>query len=207
MFAIIVGMFCILPAIVGIYKFKQMDAVQHPFVYSIWLSVMVEVIARWAWFAKNKQVYNTNYNVFMVLNFALCLWFFSNLKVIKKTWVLILIAVSIVLKFSENHYFTQWHLLNISSIFECAFLIIFSVKILAQNILFTEKKLVISPIFIITISLLVLNLFDILNTILGWIFPISKSLTNTVNTIFVVVNALVYITYTHAFLCTQPNKK
>ena len=207
MFAVILGMFCIIPTIVGVFRFKQMDASIHPFVYSIWLSVVVEIIARWAWFIKNTLIFSINYNLFMVLNFSLLICFFINLKVIKQKWAAALVALSIALKLAEYHYSSKFQILNLSSIFECVFLALLSIKSLSTIILFNNDQLTRSARFVILVSLLIISLFDILNTILGWVFPISSDLTKNVNSIFVIANALVYLSYTYAILCHPTNKK
>ncbi len=200
-------MFCIFPSLAGLYVYKKIDKKLHPYIYSVWLAIPTEVIARWAVTNNNNTIYFLNYDCFMLINFFLFMWLFHNYKLIGIKTALLFLLISVAIRCFEFFKIRWDSLLYYSSIYECLIIISYCIKVLTNIVLFSNNKLLKSTLFIILISTIFLNLFDILNTILGWIFPISKSATASSSNIFIVVNTSCYLTITYAFLCTLMTKK
>jgi hypothetical protein len=92
------------PAIAGIFLFRKIQKEYKPFIYVVWLGVLMESTLLitpseeiWAYFNYTKH------NIYQLFEFVLYLWFFKNiLKDKKPIWFLILLSVGILVWLYEN---------------------------------------------------------------------------------------------------------
>jgi hypothetical protein len=104
-FQFILAMTCIIPAAVGIIRFKKMDTRFQPLVYILILVVCTEICERIAGSYFNTLAFpNLIANVFIVINVILHVWFFYSVRVIQKRQAIFYILVFILAFIGEGIY-------------------------------------------------------------------------------------------------------
>lgn len=205
MLIFLLSIFCIIPAIAGSVNYLKFDERLRVYVLYLWLSVIAEIIANYSLY--NKIIFSINYNLFIILGLIIYLKIFVNYKTISSGFAVAIFCILCCIKCIDYYIEPKWTVLNAASAFDCLTIIFFSIKTLQQQYLLTDKFSLNSVLFVLLCVTIFLNLFDVLNTILGWLFFVSTSFTKLTTNIFLVANIISYSVITYAFLCLPTNKK
>lgn len=199
---------CIVPALTGTVLHKKQGKKFYPAIYQMWLFVITELITSVALHYNNIIVFSFAYNVFGIINLALVLYFFYKQNFVKIKHILVLLVICIVLKLLNTQLDTPWGLLRQSTIYDSLVVVVLSVMVLQKMLLNpSNQKLITSALFMLMITYIFSYSFDALNTVVGWIFPVSKTLIAQLNSILVYSSIISYLFFTYVFLCPLLNKK
>lgn len=201
------ALFCVLPALASIVFWKNVRENSLPFVYTIWLAVFVELIAI---YARQNHLYTLqaiDYNIFIMTNIALFLWFFYLNHSFEKKICYLLFLVIFVCFFIEYLYNRKLLVFYKSSLFANAIIVVGCTKMMTTIIFSVKGSLLKSFVFIILVASIVMYSFSILQVLTGLIIPLSIRLTIKLSEItFFWINALSYLIIFYGFLCLKLKK-
>jgi hypothetical protein len=64
--------------IIGIVRYRRINTSYYPFIYNVWLVLIVEIVGRVLWAEGNGSLFTTWLNIFSLLDFFLYTWLFHN---------------------------------------------------------------------------------------------------------------------------------
>jgi hypothetical protein len=202
------AMSCVLPALVGIYRYNKIDRKYHPFIYMMILTALIETIFYLAEkFPAFGRFPRLAVNVYMLVNFLLFLYFvYINGYLGKKMFPWLIVAASAV--FLANFIYEQSILKTFIYLlcFVSALMLIISIDILSRQTMAIKYKLVNNCWFWISSSSIVYNAFTLL--IFGLYFFAMRDTPKgkAIGVIQHFANALCYIFFAVAML-KIPEKK
>ena len=201
------ALFCVLPALASIVLWKSIQQNCRPFIYTIWLAVFVEIIGIYSTEIHFYPLLAADYNIFIMLNIGLFLRFFYLTEAFSGKTCFLLFALIIVCFVFEYLYNGKLMILYKSSLVANCIIIVGCTKILPY-VIFSEKgNLLKNFLFTILVASIIMYSFSILQVLIGWIIPLSKSLTIKLSEItFFWVNALSYLIIFYGLLCLKLKK-
>lgn len=197
-------------AIIGIIRYRKMDPVYHPLVYSAILATLFEIAFEYVKYEYHPHIYMTNYFVFPLIDFMVFAWLFHNWGLFnrnKKLFRIILFGFFIAwaittylsiaaVKMHPNYFFI---------FFYSSALILFSVNTFNRFVVQERVNIFKNPKFWVCIGVIIFYTFFILTTI-----PLLPGFDGTFTKKFqemrFYVNALVNLIYAIAVLWI-PRKK
>jgi hypothetical protein len=195
---------CIFPAAAGAFMYKRVPAANRPFIYTLWLAVLVELVQTCAIVYDIGWLKAANYNLFLLINLALYLWFFRLHNIIKNTTCYILFITAILLHSMELVIAGEWFVIRKTSAFESIVILVYSTNLLTSVILNTRGKLFADLLFIVLLASIITALFDILQTVIVWIPEHSHEIQTLLKSIsYNWVNALCYLFIFYGILCLK----
>lgn len=189
---------CVLPALLGfIYKSRFSKSYQ-PLVYVLILAFFTELLAILSELIEIPILKSSAYNVYIIVSYALFLYFFVLLKVYQKNIAATFFLIVVLSNIIELMIIPRGNIMMFTSIFESIVITMGCLKIISQEI-FTKGLLYHSFLSIVAFSTIVLSLFDIFNSIIGYIVTLPYTLKYNISIIYKTVNALYYLVLTFAF--------
>lgn len=203
----IIAFSCFLPGILGYFTFKRMDKKAHPFVYCIWLACLVEVLAFSGDKAGIPLVKSISYNLYIIINMAFMLWFFILTKTFSKKKAIIAFASIVIANLIELMVVQNNEFITITSVLESFLIVIGCVQLISSTILSSKDKLFTNFYFLISFATIILFLFDILDSLLGYVVLLNRDIHLKISYIFKTVNGCYYIFIAYAIYCLAWKKK
>jgi hypothetical protein len=204
----VIAMSCVIPAVAGLCRYNSIGNNYHPFVYMMWLSVMMEILDYLG--IKHLvpiEIWMITINIYMLGNFALFLFFVRiNDYLSEKTmWILVISAV-LVYVFNAFFIFSFFAPYFYLLCFVSAAMLIISIDILSRQMMAVKYKLVKNFWFWMSSFSIIYNAFTLL--IFGlYFFAIRQTPKgNTIGNIQHIANALCYVFFAIAIL-KIPTKK
>jgi hypothetical protein len=201
------AMCCVLPAIVGVFRYNKIDSRYYPFIYMMIITAVLETIIFLSIkFPKSGYSPSVAINIYMLVNFALFLNFANiNTYLRKKSmhWLLAAAVPVCIFNFIYLQTFLQpfYYLLCYVS----AVMLIISIDILSRQTMVIKYKLVNNCWFWISSFSIIYNAFTLL--IFGlYFFAISDARGKAIGDIQHFANAFCYIFFAVAIL-KIPEKK
>ncbi|WP_432411066.1 hypothetical protein [Rasiella sp. SM2506] len=219
----------ILAATAGIFYLKKTNATLHEklFVVFLWFSVGIEILSSYAGFAYFSEYmvfgfveetpFRNNYwlsNIYLLVNNLVYIYFFGvqlhNTKA-KKLLVMLAIAmvIAVIIDFGTSDFFNT--LSRVSTIFG-SLLVLMTILFFYLELLVSEKLLALRYNLSFYISV-VLLIYTLCISPLDYLINYFKTSTGNqlfvslrVNTLFI-LNILLYLTYTFAFILCSKKKK
>jgi hypothetical protein len=206
----LLAMISILPAALGIYKYKRTDIKFHPFIYMILLIVIIENITYWLpkKFPGMIPYVHLSVNIYAIVNFGLFLYFVSsNNYLSKKLMAWFFAAASLV-------WFVCYFLFGTAFVpffyflcFVSAVMLFTSINILSRQILEIKTSLFNNSWFWVSGAFIFYNAFILLIFSLFVFSPGKSAKSEALSSIHPVVNAVCYIFYTIALYKLVKNPK
>jgi hypothetical protein len=168
--------------------------------------VVTELIAALCIYLNLESAYNISYNIFSLLNLYFFIKLFVNYQVLDKKWHYTIMLTTLFLYIIEILIYKQFQVIMRASIISSLFIVIGCINILGRNIFVFKSPLYRNTQFILFISTIVLYLFDIFNSAIGWIVPLPEALQEKIALIFRLINAVSYLLISYGLLCLYPKK-
>ncbi|HTD92818.1 MAG TPA: hypothetical protein VK644_03360 [Chitinophagaceae bacterium] len=103
----------IFAAVIGVIRFNIIERSYYPFIYDIWLVIIVELLVH---FAGRSVSANSIVNIFSIIDFLLFTWLFYNWSLFKRNkrllyaFVLVFVAAWVILTFFIRGFqYNNWH--------------------------------------------------------------------------------------------------
>lgn len=192
---------CAIPAVAGIIIFKKVPWKYRPFIYTIWLAVVVEIVAKI--YLRSALGLAIDYNLFFITNLILFLWFFKINNVFSVTVSYWIFGVAVLLHSIEIYQAGYFKMCMRTSAYESVVILIGCINLLSTIILETRRYLLTDFEFIILIATIINCSFDLLNISISWTLPLESIIQNKVARIYYVVNALTYLLIFYGILCLK----
>lgn len=190
---VIISFTIVIPALIGLVKFKKMDRSFLPFILLIWISVVNEIVSL---ITINLFHSNTiNYNIHILVKALLITWQFNKWKLFERapklyrylligllaTWIIEVMFISSIIVFAS--YFIILHSFII---------VLMSINILNKLIVKEQDNLLKNSVFLICIGFVILFTFSALIEIF-MIYGINESGT-------FMINVYAILAYTNLFV-------
>jgi hypothetical protein len=206
----ILAMVSIIPAAVGIYKYKRTDKKFYPLIYMIWLIVLIENIAYWLprESAGLRPLTDFLVNIYAMANFGLFLYFVQVNHYISKKLALLLFVSGLAAGIGNaaiQH--TAFIIFLYLLCFVSTVMLFISINIMSRQIMEVKTKLVNNTWFWISSIFILYNGYNLL--IFGmYVLALANSPNGkTIGNIVHFVNAACYILYVVVLLRLPENKK
>jgi hypothetical protein len=190
------AMACVIPAIVGLLKWKQIHSSFHPFIYMMWLVVLNELIVRLLGSLPNY----TNFrflviNIYMLFNFGMFLWLIVNHQFMRRKSSLWFFGMAICVGLA-NYFYTHLILQTFYYLlcFVSVVMLFFSIDILSKQVTSVKTKLNDNFWFWFSSISIVYNAFTLL-IFASIIFALSKPLAEGIGAIEHFINPVCYILF------------
>ena len=190
---------CAFPAILGFFYRNRFSKSFHPFVYILILAFFTELLAILSEIIQLPFIKSSAYNVYIIVSYALFLYLFFLNNIFKKNTVILLFVIVLISNIIELMILSKGEMLMVSSIFESIIITIGCLKIISIEIFKTNRNLHQNFLSIVAFSTIVLSLFDIFNSTIGYIVTLPYSLKFNISIIYKTVNGLYYLVLTYAF--------
>ncbi len=160
----ILAMSCVLPALIGIYRYNKIDRKYHPFIYMMILTAIIETIFYLAEkIPASGRFTSLTVNIYMLINFVLFLYFvYINGYLGKKIfhWLIASAAAVFVINYiyEQSILKTFFYLLC----FVSAIMLIISIDILSRQTMAIKYKLINNCWFWISSFSIIYNAFTLL---------------------------------------------
>lgn len=207
MFWYIVVLNCSIPAFFGCFYRERIDKSVYPFIYSLVLTLITELLAILSEIENIVYLKSIVYNIFLVANFALFLHFFVLNKIFTKKTTLYLFYLIALANLLEVVLMPKNSIIMLTSILESAVITIGCLKMISNAVFFSKEPLIYNFIFIVAFSTIVLSLFDIFNSIVCYSVILTVELKYRISFIYKTVNGSYYLVLTYAFYCLLWKKK
>jgi hypothetical protein len=202
------AMSCVLPALIGIYRYNKIHSRYHPFIQMMILAVLIETIIYFSIkFPQYGGYWQLAVNVYTLLNFALFLYFTQINGYLSKRalqWLLVFACAVCVFNFMYEHTIlkTFFYLLC----FVSAVMLIISIDILSQQTMAIKYKLVNNCWFWISSFSIIYNAFTLLIFGLYFFAMFTTPKGKAIGDIQHYANLVCYVFFTVAIL-KIPEKK
>jgi hypothetical protein len=202
----ILGLSCIIPSIIGIVKYKQLDKKYYYFIYLMWLDFLTEfsiIILKRVFLITNA---NFVVNYYLVINFIFFLVFIWQNKFITKQLVFILTASALivtVLNHIYNKSFFDFNFFILCFVSICKLFI--SIHVLSNQIFETNTKPLKNFWFLFSCCAIIYDAFTLLIFGLYFFSLFSTAGGRTVLYIHHFVNVFCYLFF--AFIILKIPKK
>jgi hypothetical protein len=206
LFNFLLAITCIIPATIGLLLYQKIDKKLYPFIYTILLAVVTELIAVVCIHLHFESAYNINYNVFSLLNLYFFVKLFIKYQVVDIKWHYPIMLTTLFLYIIELLIYKQFQVIMRASMISSLFIVIGCINILGRNIFVFKSPLYRNTQFILFISTIILYLFDIFNSAIGWVVPLPEAIQEKIALIFRLINAASYLLISYGLLCLYPKK-
>lgn len=198
---------CVAPAIASLGLYKTADKKNLLFIFTIWYAVFTELFSIAALYFRSLFLHYLNYNIFGLVNLYIFLHLFYLCGLIDRKWIFLLLLTNIFLYAIELITLGKWGLVMRASIISSLIITVGCIEILGRTILTIEPSPLQNGFFVLLVANIILYLFDILNSVIGFIVVLPEELKLDIVVIFRVVNALSYFLMLYGILCLLWNKR
>ena len=192
----------VIPALIGLIRFKRINEAYHPFIIFIWVGAINEIFGVIMMYIQNSNI--VNLNIYLLIESFLLLWQFTRWGILpKKSFWIPLLSISFIIFWIVENFiiytitrYDSWFMIFYSALF--TFMSISAIN----KLLVTERKsLIWNPIFIICAAFIIYFTTIILSEVF-WVYGISQNETfaSKVYSISVIINFISIIFYTLAIL-------
>ena len=160
----ILSMSCVLPALVGIYRFNKIHKKFRPFIYMMLLDTVIETI----YYLASKFALVSNFskmavNIYILFSFALFLYLvYINGYLTKKVKQALLIAAFIIAAINYFYLGTMFKTFTVLFCFIWSLSLIISIDILSRQIMALNEKLLNNFWFWVSSAYILYNAFNLL---------------------------------------------
>lgn len=194
-----------LAAILGIFRYRKVDRVFHPFIYLCWVAFATEIITRIYFYPRALTAYSAN--VYSIAEFSLILWLMWRWRVIGRTafwWInliLLLLWCTEFLLFDRFEAYASYF-----NIIYALVILLVSIKCLSWRLTAERGNLIRSPYLIICFSFIIyFSVATIVNAFWFYGYHGSLNFSKAVTYLHFFANSLCNINYAIAILC-MPRK-
>lgn len=199
----LMAMSCAPPALLGLHKYKRVNKLFHPFILTIVLSLITELLIRY--FISKEALWPYYYlaaNIYLVINVLLFHQFFINSKISPEKYKWVYRAIFLVLFIASavflNHplkTFPAW--LNVAY---SLYLLGAGVKLLSVQVMETKLPILTNPNFYIALGCLLFYLYTLFTIIVSITLQNSLPLDWHIFKIDKLINVLHYVLFLIAIL-------
>lgn len=128
-----------LPALIALFKFRQIHKSYHPFIFCLWVGSAAEIIS--FILVINKRSNHINNNIYVFLEACLLTWFFKEAGLFRKKWLFpALLGLLVSVWIAENFIFST--LTHYSAYFRiiASFLVVFFSIGIINKMLFSNRR-------------------------------------------------------------------
>jgi hypothetical protein len=202
------AMSCVLPALIGIYRYKRIHKKFHPFIYMMILAVLIEtVIYISIKFPEYGGFWQLALNIYTLVNFALFLYFTHiNGYLSKKTMQWLLAVACAVCLFNYLYEHTVLKTFFYLLCFVSAIMLMISIDILSRQTTVIKYKLVNNSWFWLSSFSIIYNAFTLLIFGLYFFAMFNTAKGKAIGTIQHFANLVCYVFFAVAIL-KIPEKK
>lgn len=189
-------------AFIGFIRFKKIDSTLYPFIFSIWIGFINEIIS--FLMTKNGQTTAINNNIYVLIEALLITWQFNNWGLFRRPWflfplVLILFIISWIIE-----YFFVYEITSIGSYFRVLYsfmIVLMSINVTNGLIVRDRRSILKNPVFLICIGFIFYYTYKVLVETF-WIYGLnySRGFRNNVYFILTYVNLFSNLIYALAVL-------
>ena len=160
----LLSMSCVLPAVVGIYRYNKIDRKYHPLIYMMMLTAVIETIFYIALkFAALHIPTRFVVNIYMLVNFFLFLYFVQiNNYISKRALQWLLVFAGIICLFNYIYERTFLKAFPFLLCYVSAVMMIISIDILSRQIMVIKQKLANNFWVWVSIFSIIYNAFTLL---------------------------------------------
>jgi hypothetical protein len=197
----ILGMSCIIPSIIGIIRFKNLEKKYLYFIYLIWVDFLIEFCV--SMLEKVFLVESSSFliNFYLLINFCLFLIFVWHNKFIQKKLVIILTILSVIVSISNYAYSKNFFAFNFFTLcFVSICKLFISIHILSNQIFETHTKPLKNFWFLFASCAIIYDAFTLLIFGLYFFSLFSTAGGRTVLYIHHFVNVFCYLFFAFAIL-------
>lgn len=195
-------------ALIGLVRYRDIGKDYYPFIWYLWLSVLVELLV---YFADDRKLAVQLYNWFALAEFVLFSWQFQLWGLFgqaRKRWVFVLLAAVaawVSITFFSHSYTEENMLFRIISYFSFVF---FSVSMVNRLIAHEQGSILKSSRFLICMGVIIIYAFGVLNAAVNYILWINLSPPFKYNVfkIYAYTNFFVNLIYALAMLWAPKSK-
>lgn len=196
-----------MPALAGLIRYQKLSVAYKYYIYTFWWSVFIEVSVFYVNKIPSYNWYCHLFNLFYTVHILLVLLIFYKLNYINKRLLFGIISTLYTIEFIDFLVQQRYTVLSKSAAASSLLIVALGVHIIATKIFFTANNLWRSREFTVILSIVFLSLFDVLNSILCWIFPISIKIVQLSITVYQLANFVYYVFATLIILWILPTKK
>ena len=199
---VILNLCILLPAIAGSIRFSKINRVYYPFIYCIWLGLIIEIssdILAIYYSYSNAAISN----IYVLAESLLITWQFNNWKLFEKRKFIfqLIIVIFLVTWILDNLVISRIN--YISSYFRIlySFVIVMMSIIIINRLIVTERKnLLKNSVFLVSIGFVFYYTLKIIVEAF-WVYGVNdKTFSNNVYNISIIANFLTNLLYTVAIL-------
>lgn len=198
---------CVAPAVASLGVYKTADKKNLLFIFTIWYAVFTEFFSIAALYFSNTFLHYLNYNIFGIFNLYIFLYLFYQCELFDRKWILPILLTNFFLYAIELISLGNWELVMRASIISSLIITVGLIEILGRNILSIKGNPASNGFFILLVANIILYLFDILNSVIGFIVVLPEGLKIEIVSIFRIINAFSYYLMLYGIICLQSNKK
>ena len=192
----------IVPAIIGLIRFKKINEAYHPFIFYIWVGAFNEIFGLIMMYTIKSNIVNLNF--YLLAESLLLLWQFTRWGLFNKNsfWVKLIIASLIIVWLIENFIIssiTKYD--SYFCIYNATINTFMSINIINKLISTERRSLLRNPVFIICSTFVIYYSMSILSEVF-WIYGLSlnEALSKNINAISISTNFISIILYTLAII-------
>lgn len=185
----------IVPAMLGMYFFKNLTTQVKYFLPVILLALITELLAKFFIVQQNRNAVVITYNFYITLYAWLLLIFFKTSKTISfKTYFILLV-------FTYANWLLHYYNIQMAKVYMTAqalngaMLVALCIKLLGKELFNTATTALTNPMALIGWSLLLQCLFFILNTLLMFVSNIDKTTRGNIYFTYECINAVCYLVF------------
>lgn len=192
----------IVPALIGLIRFKKINEVYHPFIYFIWIGAFNEIFGLIMMYTIKSNI--VNLNIYILVESLLLLWQFTRWGLFNKNslWLKLIIVIAMIFWVTEN--FIISNITKYDSffcIFNSTINTFMSISIINRLIATERRSLWKNPVFIICATFIIYYSMSILSEVF-WIYGLTQNVafSNNVYAITIITNFISIILYTLAII-------
>lgn len=192
------AMSCAVPAAVGLYKYKQMDARFHLFVFALLLAVTTELAVEVVFRTGKSFLYYPIGNFYYLVNVLLYHYFFSRFSQHQNKRNQLAVSVFFVFCWLCNCVYASplKTLFLYTAVVYAIFILVSSVNLLSRQVFNTRIPVFKNPLFYISSGCILFNSYFLFTQTVYFTIQQEGSLANSVYFIEKYINAFTYLVFT-----------
>jgi len=199
----------VVPAIIGLVRYSNINKAYYPFIYCIWFGLANETLN--LWLVRNGHYNTVNSNIYMLLESLILTWQFKRWGLFQKRQVFLLfvwIIIGVAWVLENFIFFTIQHFSSYFLITYSFLISLMSISIINKLIVSERKKLIKNSTFILCVAFVIYYTFSILSEVF-YVYGIDESagISLRMHNIAVVTNFISILLYSFAILWMPSKQK
>jgi hypothetical protein len=200
----LLAMSCGLPAIVGLFQYRQAEDNIKPFIYIVWLAFLTELIAKFGVTLFAPKLTGAVYNLYIPLNFSFYLLFFYKNKIINKQKMQLFLAASLLVWVGCIAYKHSLQIVAMyAQMFNAIIIVLLAIELLTKQVFQFRQPLHKNLFFWFVCGCVLQSLFFILIATLLLLGTDYDALRTKMYFIYGFANALTYLIFMIALFCQK----